>query len=83
MEEKLKESIVKKLKANHKLTVDWNCGGDEAILSLYQDGKQIPWDSEFGSQLSLYLGNFLNLPDVGEFLLEGKGEIILEKRVID
>lgn len=81
-EEKLKETIIKKLNSGRKLSVDWNCGGDEAILTIFQDGKQIPWESEFGTQLSIYLSNFLNLPDVGEFLLEGKGEILLENNVI-
>ena len=81
-EEKLKRSITEKLKSGKQITVDWDCGGDEAIMSLYQDGKEIPWDSEFGGQLRLYLGNFLNLPDVGEFHLEGKGQLILENDLI-
>lgn len=75
----LEEMLIEKIKAGHKIQLTWDCGGDEAIVTTFQDEERINYDTEFGRKMDLYIINFLNLPDVGEFYMKGTGEIILEK----
>ena len=79
---KLKETIFSMIEAGKKLSVKWNCGGDEAIITVFENNERLKFDHPFAMELDLYLINYLNLPDVGEFDLEGGGEIIKENEEI-
>lgn len=70
--------ILEFLNAGKKVSVKWNCGGDEAIVTLFLDDKEVPWNDKFAREFDLYLVNYLNLPDVGEFSMDGVGNIIEE-----
>lgn len=72
----LKNETLRILNNSKKIEVEWNCGGDEAIVYVTIDGKPIDFDNKYAEELDVYLINYLSLPDVGEFYLEGKGEII-------
>ncbi len=78
----LKEKIITILNEGKELTLIWNCGGDEAIIDVFIDGKSQPYDGEFISSLCMFITNFMNLPDAGEFAMEGKGKILLENNNI-
>ena len=67
------------LDSGKKITLKWNCGGDQAIVTTYIDGEKIGLNDDIGEQIDIYIINFLNLPDVGEFEMEGNGEIIDEE----
>jgi hypothetical protein len=93
------------LQAGHQLTVRWDCGSDDHIVTTYLDGIEqgFHWDEDyylwqFAPQkeyeqylsrltnlpllLSSFLAEHLGLPSVGEFHMQGGGEISLEGRAI-
>lgn len=72
----LEAQITEILNAGKKLSVKWNCGGDEAIVTLFLDDKEVPYNDKFAQGLDMFLVNYLNLPDVGEFSMDGGGNII-------
>jgi hypothetical protein len=74
----LKEKILASIEAGKKITLKWDCGGDEALISVFMNNEQLKYDNAFSQELELYLVNYLNLPDTGQFELEGDGEIIQE-----
>ncbi len=45
-------------------------------------GKEVDNRNELAQDLDLYITNLINLPDVGEFEMEGEGEIIKENELI-
>lgn len=75
----LKEETLKLLKEGKEVTLKWNCGGDEAIVTPYLDGKEMDYRDMYVEKLYIYIANYLNLPDVGEFDMEGEGKLIEEK----
>ena len=75
----LKEETLKLLKEGKEITLKWNCGGDEAIVTPYLNGEQMDYRDKYVEKLYIYLANYLNLPDVGEFDMEGEGKLIEEK----
>jgi hypothetical protein len=47
--------------------------------TMYYGNKEVLDDEDrLTEELSIYLANYLNLPDVGEFEMEGRGELIEE-----
>ena len=79
----LKQKIKDILATGKRIKLEWECGGDEAFLYILIDDKQITYkditdDLEGLIELEIYLMNFLNLPDAGEFSLQGGGKIIEE-----
>ena len=70
----LKAETLKILKAGKEITLEWDCGGDEAIISTFMDRELMDYRDPFVEQLYIYLVNYLNLPSVGEFDLEGIGK---------
>ncbi len=71
----LKYSLQDLLEEGKQIKVTWDCGGDEAILSIWIDEVRLPYDHELAEALDLYLVNYLELPSVGEFQMEGGGKI--------
>ncbi len=72
----LKAETVKLLKAGKEITLKWDCGGDEAIVIPYLDGKKMDYKDKYVEKLYIYIANYLNLPDVGEFHMEGEGKLV-------
>ncbi|MEL6972749.1 MAG: hypothetical protein AAFO02_21465, partial [Bacteroidota bacterium] len=53
------------LSAGQPIELRWDCGGDEAIIYLMKKSKSLnETNPEFVSSLTLYLANYLELPDV-------------------
>jgi hypothetical protein len=77
-EKELEIEIRRKLKAGEVLTVEWDCGGDEAIVAISSSTDTNDNATPFSDALHLYIINLLMLPDVGEFSMEGKGKIYEE-----
>ncbi|MEL6836249.1 MAG: hypothetical protein AAFP77_24850 [Bacteroidota bacterium] len=67
------------LSAGQPIELRWDCGGDEAIIYLMEKSKSLnETNPEFVSSLTLYLANYLELPDVGEFSMKGQGTLSLK-----
>lgn len=75
----VKSKLLSLLKSNHKITLTWDCGGDEAFIHFLVDGNEL-FDQEdsFTEDFEWYLLNKLQLPDAGEFSMEGGGTVTLE-----
>ena len=74
----LKEEVIKQLQDGKKLTMKWDCGNDEAFAYIFVDGKEIDFTDDFGEGFSMYLVDYLKIPDAGEFTIEGEGVIFEE-----
>jgi hypothetical protein len=93
------------LQAGHAITVRWDCGSDDHMVTIQLDGVEQGFDFgedydwwRFAEQeeyeqylsrvtnmpllLSSFLAEHLGLPSVGEFRMQGGGEIFLEGRQI-
>lgn len=82
MSDKKMELAIRKFLSEDKiLKFKWECGGDQAIVfldpSLNENEKPDLSDQELYDSITLYIMNFLNLPDVGEFAMDGGGEFKL------
>jgi hypothetical protein len=89
IEQKIKETLLQYLNEGKKITLTWDCGGDEAFVQTAIDGKELSvfengqyQEHEFPALLEHFIITELNLPDAGEFSLKGKGEILLEDNKI-
>lgn len=78
----LEEAIFAALELGKKITVQWDCGGDEAIITSFIDGEQLMYNNSFARELDMYLINFLHLPDTGPFSMVGKGTVVLKDNEI-
>ena len=74
----LKEEIIHLVKEGKVITLKWDCGGDEVHVQIYLDGKEIDYTKSIFEALDIHVLNHLNLPDAGEFSMEGGGTIIEE-----
>lgn len=78
--------IITLLQAGRVITVNWDCGGDEGFVYTQIDGleQQANFDdpNDFPYGLDQYLTAELELPDVGEFELHGKGRIFQEDKEV-
>lgn len=74
----LKEETLRLLRAGKEITLKWDCGGDEAIVTPYLNGKEMNYRDSYVEKLYIYIANYLNLPDVGEFVMEGGGKLTEE-----
>ena len=89
IEQKLKETLLQYLDAGKKVTLTWDCGGDEAFVhvfidneeqSSFEDGKYQA--HKFPALLEDFVILKLGLPSAGEFSLKGKGEIFKENNTL-
>lgn len=97
----LPAQLVALLQAGHAITVRWDCGSDDHLVTMQLDGVEQGFDFgedydwvRFAEQeeyeqylsritnvpllLSSFLAEQLGLPSVGEFRMQGGGEIFLE-----
>ena len=70
------------LKEGKKITVEWDCGGDEGLVYPFVDGVEIPYDAPLGEDFYDLLMNKLGLPSAGEYYVKGAGKIIEENEEI-
>lgn len=78
----LRKELLMILESGKEITLKWNCGGDEAIVTIYIDGKRVDYNDSFAGQLDIYIVNYLNLPSIGELDLEGEGKLIEDEGAI-
>jgi len=48
------------------------------MISVFMDGERLKYDNPFVRKLDMYLINYLNLPSVGEFSMEGEGKFVID-----
>lgn len=78
MENQALKKLLQELIIHQKqtLTAKWDCGGDQAIIDYYLDGKQVHYQSQLYealedlSQLMIWA---LELPEVGDYGVTGEG----------
>jgi hypothetical protein len=73
----LKHQLNELLKADKKITIDFNCGNDEAHIVPFIDGKQLEYGPLY-SDLEYLIYIDLNLPSNGEYMVTGSGYLTLE-----
>jgi hypothetical protein len=79
----VQQQLADLLQAGHALTVRWDCGGDESFVTTELDGTEVQADysndADFAVLLDRYLTELLDLPDAGDFHMEGTGRIFLDE----
>lgn len=79
----VQQQIADLLQAGRTLTVHWDCGGDESFVTTEIDGEEVRAnyedDADFPQLLDRYLTELLDLPDAGDFHMEGDGRIFREE----
>lgn len=79
----VQQQIADLLQAGHTLAVHWDCGGDESFVTTEVDGAEVRADygndADFAMLLDRYLTELLDLPDAGDFHMEGDGRIFREE----
>lgn len=73
----LKHQLNELLKAGKKITIDFNCGNDEAHIVPFVDGKMVSYGELYFSLEELIFID-LNLPSNGEYMVTGKGYLTIE-----
>lgn len=74
----LEDKIYTLLESGKKITLRWDCGGDEALIYSFIDGKEVDFKDPLFLELDMLILNTIDLPSAGEFSMDGTGEIILE-----
>lgn len=73
----LKNQLNELLKAGKKITIDFNCGNDEAHIVPFIDGKMVSYGELYFTLEELIFVD-LNLPSNGEYMVTGKGYLTIE-----
>ena len=73
----LKQQLNELLKAGKEITLDFNCGNDEAHIVPFIDGKMVEYGDLYRNLEGLIYTD-LNLPSNGEFMVTGSGYLTLE-----
>lgn len=71
---KLKDWILKSVKERGSLNFSWESGGDEAFVT-FVDKKES--DEDNFEELEYYIIDKLEIPDAGEFKMNGSGKIYI------
>ena len=78
-EERLKGWVAKSLKEKGILPFSWESGSDEAFVT-FQDKTDA--DEENFQDLEEYIIDKLDIPDAGEFQMNGSGTIYIENNLV-
>lgn len=82
----IQTQLVHLLKAGHKLSVRWDCGGDESFVYTKIDDSELKANYSSDNDLSVlmdeYITELLDLPAAGEFSMQGDGRIFQEGKEI-
>lgn len=78
----VENQITQLLQQGQLLTVRWDCGGDESFVTAELNGVEQPAnygdEQDFYVLLDRYITELLDLPDAGEFSMQGTGRIFQE-----
>lgn len=77
----LKKQLNELLNAGKEISLDFNCGNDEAHIVPFIDGKMVEYGDLY-SNLEELIYTDLNLPSNGEFMVTGSGYLTLEENNI-
>jgi SepF-like predicted cell division protein (DUF552 family) len=78
-EVKLRDWIVAQIKTKEKLMYSWESGNDEVFVT-FEDASEQEEDNFF--ELEQYIIDKLDIPDAGEFEMNGKGNIYIENNFV-
>ena len=81
----LQKQLTTLLQAGDTIEASWDCGHDEAIITIVHNGQDPASFSDTPKwiwELDLHLMNLLSLPSAGEFSMVGKGTVSLKEGVI-
>lgn len=84
IENRLKGWLIEYLKEKNTLSFTWESGGDEAFVTV-EDKDYIDndiYNSEHDFDLEDYIIDKLNIPDAGEFQMNGSGIIYMENNFV-
>lgn len=73
----LKKQLNELLIAGKKITIDFNCGNDEAHITPFIDGKIAEYGKLYFNLEELIFVE-LNLPSNGEYMVQGSGYLTIE-----
>lgn len=74
--EELKKEWVSKVEAGAKVEIGWDAGGDETPVGICVDGQ--PVEDESCWALIDQVIEVLDLPNAGEYFVEGEGELLVK-----
>lgn len=77
-QQEIKKWLLGHLNANREVTVRWDCGGDEAFVYPAIDGEDVDSSDKIHQEFEQFLIDALDIPDAGEFEMQGEGTIFLE-----
>jgi len=77
----LKQQLNEILKADKKITIEFNCGNDEAHIVPFIDGQIVEYGDLY-ENLEILIYQDLNLPSDGEYKVTGNGYLTLENNDI-
>ena len=70
----IKAKWIARLENGEKITLKWDAGGDETPIWIYADGVELTdWEENVGL-LDIVI-RALDLPNAGEYFVEGGGEL--------
>jgi len=82
----VQQQLAALLIANHLITVRWDCGSDQSFVTTEIDGQEVATDYHDPTNLPVlldqYLTDLLELPDVGDFEMQGRGRIFLDEATV-
>lgn len=70
------------LQEGNQLTITWDGGGDEGLLSCCINGQLLPVQHPLGIALIDYLLDYLPFSFVGPFSLQGQGVLVIKKEQV-
>jgi hypothetical protein len=76
LEKRIRELIAE----NKTISLAWNCGGDEAVITVLINNVES--ENTLMEELEIHVMNLLHLPDVGEFGMQGTAILLEEKGII-
>lgn len=73
----LKDQLKTVLSSGKKITFEWDCGGDETLIDVFENKK--PTNAKWVDPLCDVVAEKLELPNAGEYFVKGGGELVLKK----
>lgn len=65
------------LRGGKSIRAEWDAGGDETIVSISVDGTKLSWNDPSSLWLSDLIADELELPNAGEWFVQGGGTVRL------
>lgn len=78
----LKQTWIDRLSKGDKLTVRWDAGGDECLVTVFSNNEAINWQEDDDNDPTYSLIDLiiakLDLPNAGVYFVEGGGELFAQ-----